>query len=439
MPPGHWGIALGISLSFWVVAALFLIPLRHRRWAALSAVSCTAVGLLLQLAFWLLFLPAAGWPEWAVTLLHIALAICLFHLCAQLTFPAVCYCTIWTVSIHELGIQIYWIVFAIGEIVGGAHLPFPCTLIGCLCTAAFFIVIGLTLARWMPERGRYEIGPRQFGGAVFSFSVLQVLVFLSGGRWLSAAGWSDWPLLMLMELYCVTLLYIQHEMFKKSAMRQELSILNRIQAQQKSQYALARENVALINRKCHDLKHQLRALRVLYQDEQREQYLREMEGIVNAYDATVFNTGNKVLDTVLTEKSLYCQANAIQANCVADGKRLDFIDPVDLYTIFGNALDNAIEHVKELEEPEKRIIDVMVYQENQFVIVQIINPIAGSLQFDEDGMPLTTKEDKRYHGFGLKSIRQTSEQYGGFLTIAVENGCFCLRILFPKPASDERE
>ncbi len=437
MSPGRLGMEIGISLSFWLAAALFLIPLRLRCWSAVYAGFCVFAGLLMQMVFWRLLLPAARWPEWSVTLLHVALAMCLFRLCAQITFPAVCYCTIWTVSIHELGVQIYWIVYALEEMAG--RPPLSCALAGCLCAAVFFFAIGLTLARWMPERGRYEIGPRQLSGAVFSFFVLQVLTIVAGGRWITLSTWSDWPLLMLMELYCVTLLYIQHEMFKKSAMRQELSILNRIQAQQKSQYALAKENVELINRKCHDLKHQLCALRVLYQDEQREKYLREMEGIVNAYDATVFNTGNKVLDTVLTEKGLYCQANAIQVHYVADGKRLDFMDPVNLYTILGNALDNAIEHVKKMEDPDKRIIDVMVYQKNQFLIVQIINPVAGPLKFDEDGMPLTTKEDKRYHGFGLKSIRQTAEQYGGFLSMAMENGCFCLRILFSMPASYETE
>ena len=54
-------------------------------------------------------------------------------------------------------------------------------------------------------------------------------------------------------------------------------------------------------------------------------------------------TGNEILDTILTEKSLICENSGIHINCVADGSLLAFMNPVDLYTLFGNALDNAIE------------------------------------------------------------------------------------------------
>lgn len=107
------------------------------------------------------------------------------------------------------------------------------------------------------------------------------------------------------------------------------------------------------------------------------------------------------------------------------------MDPVDLYTIFGNALDNAIESVKDNADREKRIIDVLVYAEKQMLVIQIINPVARPLQFDEEGLPMSTKVNDGYHGFGLKSIRHTVKRYGGFLTVKVENGCFYLQILLP--------
>lgn len=155
-----------------------------------------------------------------------------------------------------------------------------------------------------------------------------------------------------------------------------------------------------------------------------------MEQSVRIYEVLA-KTGNEVLDTVLTEKSLYCEANGIQAHCVADGSLLSFMDPVDLYTIFGNALDNAIESVRDSEDREKRIIDVLVYAEKQMLVIQIINPVSGELRFDREGLPMSTKVNDGYHGFGLKSIRHTVKRYGGFLTVKVENGCFYLQILLP--------
>ena len=79
---------------------------------------------------------------------------------------------------------------------------------------------------------------------------------------------------------------------------------------------------------------------------------KKIEKSVQIYSAIV-RTGNEILDTILTEKSLICENSGIHINCVADGSLLAFMNPVDLYTLFGNALDNAIEAVRKLESKEK--------------------------------------------------------------------------------------
>lgn len=56
-------------------------------------------------------------------------------------------------------------------------------------------------------------------------------------------------------------------------------------------------------------------------------------------------------------------------NCMADGACLDFMDAVDIYTIFGNALDNAIESVSKLEDPEQRMISVMVFSRADLIFL----------------------------------------------------------------------
>ena len=143
-------------------------------------------------------------------------------------------------------------------------------------------------------------------------------------------------------------------------------------------------------------------------------------------------TGSEVLDTILTEKSLVCTEKGIKINCVADGAQLSFMDPVDLYTIFGNAIDNAIEEVSKTETDAERQIDIMIFKQKCFVAVQIINPVTKTPKF-VGGLPLTTKEDNGYHGYGVKSIRHTVEKYGGNMVAKVENGCFVLKLLIPVP------
>lgn len=189
----------------------------------------------------------------------------------------------------------------------------------------------------------------------------------------------------------------------------------------------------MIDRKYHDLKHQIMALRAENDPERREQWLDEMEEEIRTYEAQN-KTGNPVLDTVLTSKSLYCQKHGINLTCVADGTVLDFMDVRDLCTIFGNALDNAIECELAIPDHEKRLIHLTVARQKSFALVRLENYCEKQLEF-EDGMPVTTKGDRRYHGFGLKSIRYTARKYSGTVTVNSEENWFELKILIPISAA----
>lgn len=306
--------------------------------------------------------------------------------------------------------------------------------------AVIYGMAGITIVRYMPENGVYQVGPRQLSSALFLLIVFEILFgFLRSGGGIPYPDVRVWNILLI-QCYCVLILYLQNTLFKKSAMKQELDILNQLWHQQKEQYELSQETITLINRKCHDLKHQIAAMRAITSPEERDKYLREVEDSVQIYDSIV-KTGNEVLDTVLTEKSLFCTASSIKINCIADGRQMDIFDPVDLYTVFGNAIDNAIESVKQLENQEMRMIDVLVYVRKQFLIINIMNPLGRRLEFDGD-LPVSTKARNGYHGFGLKSIRYTVEKYNGFMKIDTEENIFSLKILIPiagKKAADRTE
>ena len=115
---------------------------------------------------------------------------------------------------------------------------------------------------------------------------------------------------------------------------------------------------------------------------------------------------------------------------MADASRLDFMKLEDIYAIFGNALDNAIEAVMDLEDVEKRIIGVKIITQNDLVAVQIQNYYEKELRF-QDGIPVTTKRNKYDHGFGMKSIRHIAEKYDGTITVQAKDHIFILQILLP--------
>ena len=290
-----------------------------------------------------------------------------------------------------------------------------------------YLLCALTIAKWMPKGRKLRLGPRQMSLSLLLFAIINILSFHESIGGVTTLP-HEWGYYYLMQMICIVVLYLEGELFKKSQLMQEKELLDFLYKTQQEQYKISKENIAMINQKCHDLKHQLRALRNADQ-EQLNHYLGEIEESVEIYEAIV-KTGNDVFDTILTEKSLYCKKHGIQVTCVADGSQLGFFDTIDLYAILGNAMDNAIEAVEKFNEKEKRQIDVMIYRQHNFLVMNIINPLPEKLVY-EDGLPLTRKADKFYHGFGLRSIRQILKKYDGFLNVSEEDGCFSLKMLIP--------
>lgn len=220
--------------------------------------------------------------------------------------------------------------------------------------------------------------------------------------------------------------YMQRKQMKA---QQELAAVQTLLESHYAQYRISRDTIDMVNRKYHDLKHQIAALRAEPDDQVREQWLQAMEADIQAYEVQN-KTGSRVLDTVLTGKSLYCQNHGIELLVVADGKLLSFMDVMDICTVFGNALDNAIECELKIPDKSKRIIRLVLTAQKQFLLLTVENYCPFLPNF-RDGLPTSTKGDSVNHGFGLKSIRYTAQKYGGSITTGVEDDWFVLKMLIP--------
>lgn len=232
----------------------------------------------------------------------------------------------------------------------------------------------------------------------------------------------------------VAILYALHLQLCDSHAKQERDALQRMLEMQYTNYQMSQDSIHLVDQKYHDLKHQIALLRSEIGSDQKLECLDQMESEIRSYEAQN-KTGNKVLDTILTGKSIYCQEHGITLTCVADGHALDFMSIMDLSALFGNALDNAIEGVSKVPEAEQRLIHVSVSRQRGFLRIQIQNRCPEDM-VTGDELPGTTKGDRRYHGYGLKSIRATAEKYGGSIAVHGEKGWFDLGVLIPLPAED---
>lgn len=278
---------------------------------------------------------------------------------------------------------------------------------------------------------RYPRGhePNVSGPFMLSFVVITLLVTNILNTWVRVDGIQRPPVALYAVICNFMLLMIEFDVFRRSSMEQEREILEQIMVERERQQRLSQENVELINIKCHDLKHQIAALRDMPAGSERDKTIGELEQAVLFYDSTAC-TGNPALDTVLTEKSLLCEGRSIEFTCIADGSCLEGIGAVDLYTLFGNALDNAIEAAEQLPNPDERMIFLRVERQGAFARIYVENTCLGTVEL-VDGMPQTSKDDERFHGFGLKSIRMIVDRLGGNMVITPHEGVFSLSILLP--------
>lgn len=231
-------------------------------------------------------------------------------------------------------------------------------------------------------------------------------------------------------ILCLVTLSLLFALSEKETLKIENAVLESVIKKSKDQSDIAKTSIDIINMKCHDLKKQISSLKFINDRKGQNEMIDEIEKALLMYDLS-YKTGNETLDVVLSEKSLICNQNKINIACIIDGEQLSFINDADLYSLFSNALDNAIEALLKVDNPEHRYLSIMVKARGNIVSICIENYTEENINF-ANGLPLTTKKDEMWHGFGVKSIQYIVNKYDGTLAINLQNNIFSLNIVFMK-------
>lgn len=226
---------------------------------------------------------------------------------------------------------------------------------------------------------------------------------------------------------CILGLFLQFEVLVRFELQTQLRMNEIVRRLERERFSAIKEATETINIKCHDLKYRVRALKSGNID--TDSATEDIEAAVDEYSVFAF-TGNSALDIVLTETNRACRKNNIRASYMADGKLISFMKDEDVYSLFYNLLDNAVEAL--LEAPtEKRTMGLRVENRlGSLVSVTVYNFCGGKKLEFSGGLPKTTKEREDIHGFGLKSVKRICDKYKGTLDITVEDGFFTVNILF---------
>lgn len=182
-----------------------------------------------------------------------------------------------------------------------------------------------------------------------------------------------------------------------------------------------------VRRVYHDMKNHLLVLQRQAQPSAAEEMLEQLQRELPLYEDYV-HTGNEILDIILKEKAGFARERGIRLSVTADLSGMDFLEPLDISTIFGNGLDNAIEASGHLAA-EERVILMKAGRVRDFLSVLIENN-CGTCAADAGK---SAKPDRLFHGLGIPNMRKAVEKYGGQLVSRCENGTFTLKILIPVP------
>ena len=223
---------------------------------------------------------------------------------------------------------------------------------------------------------------------------------------------------MMIFMYAKNILYLREQ-----EQRDKVQI-----AQLQQQYAYYQDKLKdeeRIRSIYHDMKNHLLVLEGSQGTEVTRQMAQELRSQIADYENYI-HTGNSFLDIIIRDKAEKAREKQIDFSAFIDFSGVNFIEPLDISTLFGNGIDNAIEASEKLPE-EQRVILVKAGKVQDFVSILIENNCAEETHADGH----TTKADKFLHGFGISNMKKAAEKYGGSCTTTQENGKFTLKILLP--------
>ena len=276
---------------------------------------------------------------------------------------------------------------------------------------------------------KYEIQKKDLGVLSFIFLFVFFCFFVINYNLLNLNTIEVFPLYGLGGLFCflfiIQFLYSKNTMYIRELEKENEFKIDKMQ-RQFEYYQDKQKDEERIQSIYHDMKNHLLVLEGKESTSETKKMVKEIRKQIEDYEDYI-HTGNDFLDIIIKDKVKLAKENNIDLTVMIDFSDIDTIEALDISTIFGNGIDNAIEAVEKLPE-EKRVILIKAGKINDFISIVMENNYDEKLVSKNNK---TTKKDTFLHGFGIFNIRNATEKYGGTCTITKDKGKFVLKVLIP--------
>ncbi|MBB2975195.1 signal transduction histidine kinase [Microbacterium endophyticum] len=417
------------AVAEWGACMVFMLLVNRRmRWVGTSMVTLLALLALVAVQMWAGSLPLSLWIFGMLAAAFTMFVIVRVSL--EVTATTAGYLAARAFVLAELTASVHW---QLERFYLDAAPQVVRTSVMLAVYGSVFALAWWAERRHLPRGIEFEVGVGELVSAlaiaVATFGISNLSFVNANTPFSGRVGTEVFYIRTLVDLCGYIALYGQLEVRRSLQARREADAMARLLTSQHDQYEMSRRAIDEVNRKYHDMKHHLEAIRAEQDPQSRLLILNELETSIQNYGASI-RTGNSVLDAVLMGKQLYARESGIEMTSVADGRLLNALSPLDVTAIVGNALDNAFEATLRVANAEERLVKFSLFARNDFVMISVENTFDGVVA-RRDGRIVTRKAGDE-HGYGLRNIEAAAERYGGSMSLSSTEQWFSLRILLPR-------
>ena len=212
-------------------------------------------------------------------------------------------------------------------------------------------------------------------------------------------------------LMCLIMYFIVQQMSKDNQTKLEYELMKEKEKYSKESMEIIKRSNEELREFKHDLKNYLLPLQEAMETMPQSEMVKVWEKINQKIEdvQTLIQTGNSYVKCTILSK-------------------MEGIDDLEFYSVFGNLMDNAIE--AERKVTEKKEIIIFVEEKMGYLRLEIQNKIEKSV-LNENSSLNTTKKDTSSHGIGHKSVKRTMQKVGGALKYYETGDLFCAEAVFP--------
>ena len=269
-----------------------------------------------------------------------------------------------------------------------------------------------------------------FEANVYSSSTYIQAILLFVARWLMFMA-----VMLIKKRLCLHKRELERYTYPILAMSMILIIIVKryqydLNGMQNNWYQSIQDELDLERIRVHDVKQHFVVLQAYEKEKDWGQLHQYLEKIAGQFAETKMPicTGNRIIDLVLYHKKQEAEQKNIDWK-LHTVKLQDLpMEEHEIVSFMGNLLDNAIEACERMEGGERWIL-IQISRQKQILNIEISNSI-GQAPKEKDGEFISSKENKKRHGYGSKSVRRIVERYDGEIFYQIQKGQFCVRVTF---------